>query len=107
MACFQECVSSTLLKKVKRAAEERGYKQVVLAGGVAANSALRKAAEEAALKAGIEFYRPSPILCTDNGAMIACAAHYASKERRASSNLNAFANVSIENIDGLFNKSAN
>ena len=77
------------------------------AGGVAANSALRKAAEEAALKAGIEFYRPSPILCTDNGAMIACAAHYASKERRAGSNLNAFANVSIENIDGLFNKSAN
>ena len=40
-ASFQECVSSTLLKKVKRAAEERGYKQVVLAGGVAANSEIR------------------------------------------------------------------
>ena len=58
-------------------------------------------------KAGIEFYRPAPILCTDNGAMIACAAYYAPNTRRAGSDLNAFANISIENIDGMFNKGAN
>lgn len=106
-ASFQRAVVDILVENLMKAADKTGYKKICLAGGVAANSALRKAAEEAALRAGIEFYRPSPILCTDNGAMIACAAHYASKERRAGSNLNAFANVSIENIDGLFNKSAN
>ena len=105
-ASFQKAVVDILVENLMKAAKETGYNKICLAGGVAANSALRTAAEEAAKKEGIEFYRPSPILCTDNGAMIACAAYYAPSTRRAGADLNAFANVSIENIDGMFNKSA-
>lgn len=106
-ASFQKAVVDILVENLMKAAKETGYNKICLAGGVAANSALRTAAEEAAKKAGIEFYRPAPILCTDNGAMIACAAYYAPNTRRAGSDLNAFANISIENIDGMFNKGAN
>jgi N6-L-threonylcarbamoyladenine synthase len=50
-------------------------------------------------KRNMKFYRPSPVLCTDNGAMIACAAHYAAKKGRFSElDLNAYANLSIEEI---------
>lgn len=103
-ASFQKAVVDILVENLIKAAKLTGYGKICLAGGVAANSALRAAAEKAAGEAGIEFYRPSPILCTDNGAMIACAAYYASKSRIASTDLNAFANDSIEDIDGFFNK---
>ncbi len=72
---FQECVSSTLIKKVKRAIEERGYKQAVLAGGVAANSEIRK--KMFALKdEGIEVYAPIMKYCTDNASMVASSAFF-------------------------------
>ena len=77
-ASFQECVSSTLLKKVKRATEERGYKQVVLAGGVAANSEIRKKIFN--LKEdGYEVYAPVMKYCTDNASMVASAAFFFDK----------------------------
>ena len=77
-ASFQECVSSTLLKKVKRAAEERGYKQVVLAGGVAANSEIRKKIFD--LKDyGYNVYAPVMKYCTDNASMVASAAFFFDK----------------------------
>ena len=47
-----------------------------IAGGVASNGTLRQAMEEACRKQGVSFYRPSPILCTDNAAMIGAAAYY-------------------------------
>ena len=50
--------------------------KLVVAGGVAANSALRKGLTEAAEENGIDLYIPDPILCTDNGAMIGAAAYY-------------------------------
>lgn len=53
-----------------RAAEKLGMKKFAIAGGVASNSALREAMEEACEKRGMKFYRPSPIYCTDNAAMI-------------------------------------
>ncbi len=53
-----------------RAAEKLGMKKFAIAGGVASNSALREAMEEACEKRGMKFYRPSPIFCTDNAAMI-------------------------------------
>ena len=77
-ASFQECVSSTLLKKVKRAAEERGYKQVVLAGGVAANSEIRKKIFDLK-KDGYEVYAPIMKYCTDNASMVASAAFFFDK----------------------------
>ena len=59
-----------------RAAEKLGMKKFAIAGGVASNSALREAMEEACEKRGKKFYRPSPIYCTDNAAMIGAAAYY-------------------------------
>lgn len=106
-ASFQKAVVDILVENLIKAAQLKGYGKICLAGGVAANSALRQAAETAAHNAGIEFYRPSPILCTDNGAMIASAAYFVMDKRKAGNDLNAFANVSIENIDGLFNNIAN
>ena len=47
-----------------------------MAGGVAANSRLREMMQQQCDKNGIALYRPSPILCTDNAAMIGCAAYY-------------------------------
>ena len=71
----------------------------MLAGGVAANSALRASVSEAAKKSGAKVYMPSPILCTDNGAMIASAAYYALQHgRQADLELNAVANISLETI---------
>ncbi len=74
-ASFQECVSSTLFKKVKRALEETGYKQVVLAGGVAANSEIRK--KNFSLKdEGYSVYAPIMKYCTDNASMVASSAYF-------------------------------
>lgn len=61
----------------------------------------------AAEKAGAAFFRPSPVLCTDNGARIACAAHFVGERRTAGADLNAAANVSIECLSSLFDKAAN
>ena len=77
-ASFQECVSATLLKKVKRAAEERGYKQVVLAGGVAANSEIRKKIFDLQ-KEGYDVYAPVMKYCTDNASMVASSAFFFEK----------------------------
>ena len=74
-ASFQECVSSTLFKKVKHALEETGFKQVVLAGGVAANFEIRK--KIFSLKdEGYDVYAPIMKYCTDNAAMVASSAYF-------------------------------
>lgn len=74
-ASFQECVSSTLLKKVKNALIETGYKQVVLAGGVAANSEIRRKIFD--LKNdGYDVYAPIMKYCTDNASMVASSAYF-------------------------------
>ena len=74
-ASFQECVSSTLVKKVKRALEETGYKQVVIAGGVAANSEIRRKIFELE-KEGYRVNAPLMKYCTDNAAMVASCAYF-------------------------------
>ncbi len=74
-ASFQECVSSTLLKKVKNALIETGYKQVVLAGGVAANSEIRKKIFNLQNE-GYEVYAPIMKYCTDNASMVASSAFF-------------------------------
>ena len=75
-ASFQKAVVDTLVEKAVKAAKEYHMDKLAIAGGVASNSALRGAMENACKKEGIQFYYPSPIFCTDNAAMIGCAAYY-------------------------------
>lgn len=75
-ASFQKAVIDVLVTKVIKAAKEKNTKNVALAGGVASNSALRKALSEACQKEGILFHVPEPVYCTDNAAMIGSAAYY-------------------------------
>lgn len=72
-ASFQEALVEVGVRKTVAAAEEHGVEQVLLAGGVAANSRLREYMAEACEKAGLRLLAPTPALCTDNGAMIAAA----------------------------------
>ena len=74
-ASFQECVSETLMKKVKKALEKTGYKQVVIAGGVAANSEIRRKLFEFE-KLGYRVNAPEMKYCTDNAAMVASSAYF-------------------------------
>ncbi len=75
-ASFQKAVTDVLVEHAMMAVKEYGFDKLAIAGGVASNSALRKAMEEACEKNHVEFYHPSPILCTDNAAMIGAAAYY-------------------------------
>ncbi|WP_319369862.1 tRNA (adenosine(37)-N6)-threonylcarbamoyltransferase complex transferase subunit TsaD [uncultured Ilyobacter sp.] len=75
-AAFQHKVVEILCKKTIVAAVEKKVENIVIAGGVAANSLLRKELKEKAKKVGIEVYYPSMALCTDNAAMIAVAGYY-------------------------------
>jgi len=70
-ASFQEAVADVLTAKTVAAAEEFGVRDVILGGGVAANSRLRTLLAERCEAAGLELRRPRPGLCTDNGAMMA------------------------------------
>lgn len=85
-ASFQECVSETLLKKVKHALEEKGYNQVVLAGGVAANSEIRRKFFELE-KEGYSVNAPAMKYCTDNASMVASCAYFST---------NTFDDVDVE-----------
>ncbi len=79
-ASFQQSVVDVLVEKTMAAVKSTGMKKLALAGGVASNSAIRAGMEAACEKAGIKLYRPSPILCTDNAAMIGAAAYYEFKK---------------------------
>ncbi|WP_252504513.1 tRNA (adenosine(37)-N6)-threonylcarbamoyltransferase complex transferase subunit TsaD [Sporosarcina sp. Marseille-Q4943] len=72
-AGFQQSVVEVLTEKTLKAAKEYGVKQVIAAGGVAANKGLRASLDAAFEKEGIPFYVPPISLCTDNAAMIAAA----------------------------------
>ena len=75
-ASFQAAVVEVLVNKSIKLAKERGRDKIVLAGGVAANSCLRKTLEEKCRENGIKLCMPPMILCTDNAAMIGAAAYY-------------------------------
>lgn len=75
-ASFQQAVIDVLTENVKKALKETEEKKFAIAGGVASNGTLRKAIEKVCKDCGVAFYRPSPVLCTDNAAMIGAAAYY-------------------------------
>jgi N6-L-threonylcarbamoyladenine synthase len=96
VASFQNAVVDVLVSHAIHAAKEYGFKKLAIAGGVASNSALRAGMKAACEEQGIEFYYPSPILCTDNAAMTGAAAYYEyMKGSRASWNLNAVPNLKL------------
>lgn len=75
-ASFQNAVVESLVTRAVAAAKEYRIDKIAIAGGVASNSALRGAMEEACSKNQFHFYRPSPVYCTDNAAMIGTAGYY-------------------------------
>lgn len=75
-ASFQAAVVDAIVSHTVEAAKTYHMDKVALAGGVASNTALREAMKERCAKEGLRFYYPSPILCTDNAAMIGCAVYY-------------------------------
>ncbi len=72
-ASFQEAVVDVQVQKTMDAARDRGVEAVLLGGGVVANRRLRDRMSQEAEGVGIRLMYPSPELCTDNAAMIACA----------------------------------
>ena len=75
-ASVQDVIVSILIKKLIKASEQTGIKQIAIAGGVSANSGLRKALTDAALKYNWQAFIPKLEYSTDNAAMIAIAAYY-------------------------------
>jgi N6-L-threonylcarbamoyladenine synthase len=86
---FQEAVSETLAIKCRRALEATGFNQLVVAGGVSANTAIRSRLEELSASMNARVFYPRPDYCTDNGAMIAFAGYHRFKAGQ-------FADLSID-----------
>ena len=95
-ASFSAAVSDTLVSRLVRAMEETGHRKLAVAGGVAANSRIRRDILAAAEKLGATVYMPPLSLCGDNGAMIGAQAYYEYLAGNvADMSLNAYATKSI------------
>ncbi len=95
-ASFQKAVVDVLVEHALAAVKAYGFHKFAIAGGVASNSHLRAAFEEACKNQKVGFYCPSPILCTDNAAMIASAGYYEFiKGTRSDYDLNAVPNLKL------------
>lgn len=95
-ASFQQAVVDVLVKNTISAAKSKNINKIAIAGGVAANSQLRHDMKEIAEKQGIQVMYPGLILCTDNAAMIGCAAYYEYiKGARAGMDLNAIPGLKL------------
>ncbi len=91
-AGFQTAVIDVLTKKVVRAASQSGARSILISGGVAANGPLRASIKDAA---PMPVWVPPPVLCTDNGAMIAAAAHFRAETGEAGLDLDVHASWPI------------
>lgn len=95
-ASFQKAVTDVLVGNAMRAVEEYHADRFAIAGGVAANSALRQAMKEACEERGVKLYYPSPVYCTDNAAMIGVAGYYEYRKGvRHGLDLNAIPNLRL------------
>ena len=95
-ASFSAAVSDTLVPRMVMAMEQTGYRKVAVAGGVAANSRIRRDILAAAQQLGAQGYMPPLSLCGDNGAMIGAQAYYEYLAgNTADMSLNAYATKSI------------
>jgi len=95
-ASFQASVVEVLVEKTITASKQMDIKNILLAGGVAANSGLRSELERRCAQEGRSLYYPPLQYCTDNGAMIACAAYYRlQKGERSDWHLNAVPNLRL------------
>ena len=96
-ASVRRCVTDILTERFMLAAEQTGYKRLALAGGVSANSELRRRMDELCTKRGYELYYPPLSLCGDNAAMIAAQGFYEyAAGKRADLELNACAAMPID-----------
>ena len=96
-ASFQAAVVDVLVDGAVTAAASLKQDKIVLAGGVASNGALRAALEAECARRGIALYRPKPLLCTDNAAMIASAGYFRYvRGERSGWNLNAVPGLELE-----------
>ncbi len=95
-ASFQQAVTDMLITNSIKAINQTNSKKFVIAGGVSRNSYIRKAFTDLGKEMNLEIYYPEPILCTDNGAMIAAQGYFNYiKGERADLNLNAVPNLKI------------
>ena len=95
-ASFQKAVTDVLVGHAENAIDEFKMDKFAIAGGVASNGIIRHAMEEMCARKGVKFYRPSPILCTDNAAMIGAAAYYDFiAGKRSGLDLNAVPNLKL------------
>ncbi len=98
-ASFQAAVMDVVVHKTISAAKQLGLNKIAMAGGVASNTELRNMMKEKCTEQGLKLYYPKPILCTDNGAMIAGAAYYKYKEGNISDlSLDAYPNLDINAV---------
>jgi N6-L-threonylcarbamoyladenine synthase len=95
-ASFQRAVVDVLTSHTMLAAKDYGISKIAIAGGVACNSGLREGMKQECEKRGYSFYMPTPILCTDNAAMIGAAGYYEfQKGVRHDLDLNAIPNLKL------------
>ena len=98
-AAFQQTVCDILSSKLMAAAKEFGYQTIAVAGGVAANSGLRKRLEQDCQSNGYAFCMPALSLCGDNAAMVGCQAYFEYQSGiRADDSLNAAASMPVDQI---------
>ncbi len=93
-ASFQQAVVDVLVGKITRAAEAKQVSTVILSGGVASNTQLRRDLKSECERRGLALYYPPPSLCTDNAAMIACAGYFQYVAGR-------FSSLSLDAVPGL------
>lgn len=95
LASFQEAACDILALKTLRAADDLQIRRIILGGGVASNSRLREVFTERAAAKGISVHVPPPLLCTDNGAMVAVTGDfYASLGRLSPLDMQGFSRMS-------------
>lgn len=98
-SAFQTAVIDVLTRKILRAAQRENLRQIVIAGGVACNSGLRKRFRELTARSDIRVLFPPPLLCADNAAMLAVAGdYYLERGLRSGLDLNAVSSWSLEQV---------